>query len=72
VFNIDRNRFEVVNANRTRWISENEFEFTTVFMKLIGLLMRSGFPKQSLKYLLDFKAFAEKGIDVRQRNLAVK
>jgi hypothetical protein len=33
-------------------------------MRIIGLLMKRAFPKQSLKYLQDFKVFAEEGIEV--------
>ncbi len=65
VFNVVKNRFIVVGENRTRWESENEFRFTTIMMKCIGFFMQSAFPKQSLKYLKDFKSFAEEGIDVR-------
>jgi hypothetical protein len=65
VFNIVQNRFESVGPNRTRWTSENEFQFSSWFMKVVGFLMKGAFPKQTLKYLTDFKAFAESGKDVR-------
>ncbi|MGI9518032.1 MAG: hypothetical protein ACR2NP_13345 [Pirellulaceae bacterium] len=64
VFNIVKNRFVELSPGKTRWISENEFQFSG-FMKVIGFLMKGTFPKQSLKYLQDFKAFAENGTDVR-------
>ena len=35
-------------------------------MKLMGVLMKGAFPKQSLAYMQDFKAFAEQGKDVRE------
>jgi len=35
------------------------------FMKLIGLLMPGAFEKQSVKYMKDFKAFAEEGKSIR-------
>ena len=63
VHNVVRNRFVELAPDRTKWISENEFEFSG-FMKLVGLLAKSAFPKQSLEYLQDFKAFAEDGVDV--------
>lgn len=66
VFNVVKNRFIPVSDNQTQWVSENEFRFTTLMMKVIGLLMKGAFPKQSLKYMEDFKAFAERGVDVRQ------
>jgi hypothetical protein len=34
-------------------------------MKVVGLLFKGSFPKQSRKYLEDFKVFAERGADVR-------
>jgi len=64
VHNIVSNRFVEVGPDRTRWESENEFRFHGL-MKVIGTLMKGAFPKQSLKYLQDFKAFAEEGKDVR-------
>jgi len=66
VHNVVSNRFLELGPQRTRWESQNEFRFQG-FMKLIGTLMKGSFPKQSLKYLQDFKAFAEEGKDVRDR-----
>lgn len=65
VFNVVNNRFVEVGPQRTKWISDNEFRFTTLFMKIMGFIMKSSFPKQSMAFMLDFKAFAEKGTDVR-------
>lgn len=59
VFNIVSNKFQSVGENKTRYISEQEFQFSG-FMKLIGFLMPGTFKKQSMKYLQDFKNFAEK------------
>ena len=67
VFNVVNNRFVEINSQRTKWISENEFRFTTLFMKAMGIFMKSAFPKQSLAFMQDFKAFAENGTDVRER-----
>lgn len=58
VFNIVKNRFEAINPTRTRYISEQEFQFTG-FMKIFGWLMPGAFRKQSMKYLEAFKTFAE-------------
>ena len=63
VHNVVKNEFVEVGPERTKWISENEFQFQG-FMKLIGFFFKSAFPKQSLKYMRDFKAFAERGVDV--------
>lgn len=58
VFNIVKNSFEPLPGNKTKYSTEQEFQFKG-FMKLIGLLMPGAFKKQSMKYLKDFKAFAE-------------
>ena len=49
---------------KTRWISESEFQFSSLGMKLMAFLMPGAFKKQSMKYAVDFKNFAEKGISV--------
>ncbi len=59
VFNIVKNKFIPVSDTKTRYITEQEFQFQG-FMKLMGLLMPGVFKKQSLKYLTDFKNFAER------------
>lgn len=64
VFNVVHNRFIETGPDKTRWESENEFRFRSL-MKVIGFLMKGAFPRQSLKYMQDFKAFAEDGRDVR-------
>ncbi|MFY0626855.1 MAG: SRPBCC family protein [Reichenbachiella sp.] len=59
VYNIISNRFEMIDETKTLWISENEFQFSG-FMKLIGVFMKGSFPKQTLKFMNQFKEFAEK------------
>lgn len=59
VFNVVKNRFISINGNKTKYISEQEFQFKG-FMKIIAALMPGAFKKQSMKYLNDFKTFAEK------------
>ena len=61
VHNIQKNYFKAVNENTTKWISETEFEFSGFFMKLMGFILPGFFKKQSMKYLKDFKSFAEDG-----------
>ena len=56
--NIVKNSFEPLSGNKTKYSTEQEFQFKG-FMKLMGLLMPGAFKKQSMKYLQDFKAFAE-------------
>jgi len=60
VHNIQKNYFEAIDANTTKWVSENEFQFSGFMMKAMGFLMPSAFKKQSMVYLTDFKNFAEK------------
>ncbi|XSG77174.1 SRPBCC family protein [Herpetosiphon llansteffanensis] len=57
-----------VSPARTLWVSENEYRFSSLLMRLVGLLMPSTFRKQSLQHMQDFKAFAEHGKDVREAN----
>ena len=58
VVNVVRNKFEPLGDDRTLYTSENEFQFRG-FMKLVALIMPGAFRKQSMKYLQDFKRFAE-------------
>ena len=60
VFNIQKNKFISIAANQTKHVTENEFQFKGVMMKLMGFLMPGAFKKQSYKYLKAFKTFAEK------------
>lgn len=60
VYNEQKNYFEEVSQTSTKWISDNEFEFSG-FMKIIALLMPGSFKKQTLKFMKDFKTFAEDG-----------
>ena len=64
VFNVLHNYFKELEPEKTEWISESEFQFKGLGMKLIGFLMPGAFKKQSQKYLNDFKNFVEKGISV--------
>ena len=58
VFNKVSNRFVQISDSKTKWISENEFNFNG-FMSLLALFMPGAFKKQSMKYLERFKEFAE-------------
>lgn len=59
VFNIVKNRFISVSSNKTKYVTEQEFQFKSFFMKIMGFLMPGAFKKQSMQYLKDFKTFAE-------------
>ena len=58
VLNIIKNRFEKISDTKTKYISEQEFQFKG-FMKLIAFIMPGAFKKQSMKYMNDFKRFVE-------------
>lgn len=66
VHNIVENRFSELGPDRTLWESHNIFQFASLPMKLMGWLMPGMFRRQSQKYAEDFKAFAERGVDVRE------
>lgn len=59
VWNEVKNCFIPLDENRTLYRCENEFQFSG-FMKIIGFLMPGAFKKESYKYLVQFKEFAEK------------
>nr|WP_240670157.1 SRPBCC family protein [Actinoplanes solisilvae] len=60
-----RERLTEAGPQKTLWQSENEYRFSGVLMRLVGLLMPGAFRKQSRQHMQDFKAFAEQGQDVR-------
>lgn len=62
VFNIIENQF-IDLGNSTKWISHNEFQFKGL-MKLMAFMMPGAFKKQSLKFMQDFKKFAESQSEV--------
>lgn len=66
VHNTQLNFFNKIDDGTTEWISETEFQFQGFGMKLMGWLMPGAFKKQSMKYLNDFKNFAETGKSVAQ------
>lgn len=59
VFNIVKNFFSPLGENKTKYISECEFQFKG-FMKIIAFLMPGMFKKETAKYMKQFKEFAEK------------
>ncbi len=67
VHNIQQNLFQEVDSNTTKWISRTEFQFEGFGMKMMGWLMPGAFKKQSMKYLQDFKNFAENGTSVQNK-----
>jgi hypothetical protein len=67
VLRMGQQEFEATETGpeTTLWESENEYRFSGLMMRLVGLLMPGSFRKQSLLHMQDFKAFAEHGQDVR-------
>jgi hypothetical protein len=65
MWNAARDRLTDTGPETTLWVSENEYRFGSVPMRLLAPLMRGVFRKQSRQHMQDFKAFAEQGTDVR-------
>ena len=61
-----RERLTEAGPEKTLWESENEYRFSGLPMRLAGPFMRGAFRKQSRQHMLDVKAFAEQGTDVRE------
>ncbi|MEX1002080.1 MAG: SRPBCC family protein [Crocinitomicaceae bacterium] len=59
VWNEVKNHFTVLDDQQTLWKTENTFHFKGG-MKVMAFLMPRAFKKQSLKFMQDFKRFAEK------------
>ena len=57
--NLTDNQFETLANGDTRWVQKNEFRFG-VMMSVLAFFMQGEFPKQSQKFMDDFKAFAER------------
>lgn len=64
VHNLQKNYFRELDKNSCKWVSETEFLFSGLTMKLMAFLMPAAFKKQSMAYLKDFKNFAESGQSV--------
>ncbi|MEM9233941.1 MAG: SRPBCC family protein, partial [Pseudomonadota bacterium] len=61
VLNYSNNHFEETSPGVTQWISDNEFRFSGLMMKIMGFVMPGAFKKQTRQMMSDFKAFAEEG-----------
>lgn len=66
MWSVVRDRLTETNPETTLWESESEYRFSSLLMRLVGLLMPGSFHKQSQQHMQDFKAFAEQGKDVRE------
>ena len=58
VHNIVDNTFIEISESKTKWVAYQEFQMKGM-MKIIAFIMPGAFKKQSMKYMKDFKAFAE-------------
>lgn len=58
VWNLVENIFEPTEDGKTKWVSRNEFKCQG-FMRIMVALMPGAFKKQSYKYMVNFKSFAE-------------
>lgn len=65
MWSVSRDRLAEVGPETTLWESENEYRFSGLPMRLLSPFMRGAFRKQSRQHMQDFKAFAERGTDVR-------
>lgn len=57
--NIVRNTFVEQDKDQTLWIVETEFSFKTLFMKIMGTLMKKNFVTRTKKDMERFKELAE-------------
>jgi hypothetical protein len=59
VWNRNANYFTETGPETTHWRQEVEFKASSLFMRLLMMLMPGTFRKQTLKFMQSFKAFAE-------------
>lgn len=62
--NMQENYFDEISNGSTKWTSISEFLPLRFMMRAMLWLMPNAFKKQSMRYMKDFKNFAEKGISV--------
>lgn len=65
VWNAARERLTEVGPRTTLWASENEYRFSGLAMRLAAPFLRGVLRTQSQQHMRDFRAFAERGEDVR-------
>jgi hypothetical protein len=65
MWSAQRDQLTEAGPDTTLWVSESEYRFSGLLMRLVGLLMPGAFRRQSQQHMQDFKAFAEHGTDVR-------
>ena len=60
VLNINKNFF-YAEGDKTRWVTDTEFQFNSLPMKLMGMLLPFMFKSQTNQMMQNFKTFAETG-----------
>jgi hypothetical protein len=68
MWSVVRDRLTELDPETTLWVSESEYRFDGLLMRMVGLIMPGTFRKQSQQHMEDFKAFAEHGTDVRENS----
>ncbi len=58
VFNTVKNKFIKLRGRKTKYISEQEYKFSGV-MIIAAIFLENAFRDQSMRFLIDFKDFAE-------------
>ena len=66
VHNIVKVKFEALEGGRTRYTTDQEFQFSSLAMKFFAWLMPGMFKKQSSMILNDFKQYVDEGISVKE------
>ena len=61
------NKFIEIGPNKTRWESTCSYEMRSLFLKAMAMLIPGSFKKQNLKFMENFKAFAETGASVQDQ-----
>ena len=60
LFATTTDRFIVLSPQKTKSVSEQNFQFKGVFNKIVGFVLQREFKKQTLQHMENFKRFAEK------------
>ena len=67
--NIIRNRFIELSEDQTLWVTETEFKFKTLLMKIAGPLMKKNFVARTKRDMERFKEVAEGKHDQEMENV---
>jgi uncharacterized protein YndB with AHSA1/START domain len=62
VWNLISNRLTETAEGTTRWVLDAHYQFSSLLMKLMALLLPGMFKKQTLTFMQKFKEFAEKSV----------